>query len=174
MDRETDGIATGVSPGANVCRRLVAIGGLTKGELLDRLRANSIALNRSAEMIFECDAFVTAQTEYCVSTVELQVQALGFPQGATLADILAKAATIGLSNCPLELGPHLRLQYVNQPEGSIGQAARPHQAPTRRYHNRLRTVDRGRRLSEGFLSQAYRRRAVAAWLPFSSRAPPRP
>jgi hypothetical protein len=121
--------ASDISAGTNACRRIVAIGGMTKSELLDRLRAGSIALNRYAEIIFNSDSFVTSNMEFQVSTVELDVQELGFPQGATLADVLAKAATIGLGYCPLELGPHLRLQYVDQPEGAIGQAPRPHRTP---------------------------------------------
>ena len=129
MDRKTDDITVGAYPRTNGYRRVVAVGGMTKGELLDRLRANSIALNRYAEMIFDSDCFTTSKKESRVSTIELEVQGLGFPQGATFADILAKAATIGLGYCPLELGPHIRLQYVDQPEGATGQAARPHQTP---------------------------------------------
>jgi hypothetical protein len=117
------------SPDTNTCRRVVAVGGMTKGELLDRLRSNSIALNRYAEMIFDSDCFTTSKEKSRVSTIELEVQGLGFPQGATLADILATAATAGLGCCPLELAPHIRLQYVDQPEGATGQAARPHQTP---------------------------------------------
>jgi hypothetical protein len=86
-------------------------------------------LNRYAELIFDCDSFTTSTKKSRVSTIELDVQGLGFPQGATFADILAKASTIGLGYCPLELGAHIRLQYVDQPEGATGQAARPHQTP---------------------------------------------
>jgi hypothetical protein len=44
--------------------------------------------------------------------------------------IVACAAEYGLDLCPLELGPHLRLQYREQPEGYLGLPVRQHQAPS--------------------------------------------
>jgi hypothetical protein len=61
--------------------------------------------------------------------VETSVSALGFPDGATFAPIVERAAAQGLSLCPLELGPHLRLQRVDQEEGFVGQPASRHRAP---------------------------------------------
>lgn len=110
-------------------RRVVAVGGISKRELLERLRACSIATNEYARIILASDSFMTANTNACIPTVECAVQDLGFAQGATLAEILAKAAQFGLGNCPLELGPHLRLQTLDQAEGLIGEAAQPHRAP---------------------------------------------
>lgn len=65
------------------------------------------------------------------ATVELTVRDLGFPQGATTADLCAQAVLLGLQLCPLELGPHLRLHYLDQPKGYWGQPIRQHQAPSR-------------------------------------------
>jgi hypothetical protein len=39
------------------------------------------------------------------------------------------AAALGLAPCPLEVGPDLRLAWLDQAEGSIGQPSRPHAAP---------------------------------------------
>ncbi len=47
--------------------------------------------------------------------VSFSVKALGFPGGATRAEIYQKAQELGLELCPAEVGPHLRLQYVDQP-----------------------------------------------------------
>ena len=49
--------------------------------------------------------------------VSFPVKSLGFPNGAKLKDIFAKAEALGLQLCPAELGPQFRLQYKDQPEG---------------------------------------------------------
>jgi len=110
--------------------RSVQVGGLTKSELLEQLQRNAIALNESAERLFASDLFTTAASRYSIMTVELTVRDLGLPQGATIADIYTRAAALDLGLCPLELGPHLRLQYLDQPEGYWGQPVRQHQAPS--------------------------------------------
>jgi hypothetical protein len=110
--------------------RTAQVGGLSKAALREELQRNGIALNDAAEQLFASERFTTAATRYDVITVELTVGALGFPHGATTAAIVAHAAECGLDLCPLELGPHLRLQYRDQPEGYVGQPVRQHQAPS--------------------------------------------
>ncbi len=116
-------------PACPTITRTVIVGGLTKAELLQALQSNAIAMNESAERLFASEQFTTAATRYAVTTVELTVRDLGFPRGATIAEIYARAGALGLGLCPLELGPHLRLQYRDQPEGDWGQPVRRHQAP---------------------------------------------
>jgi hypothetical protein len=110
-------------------RRTVTIGGASKAQLLGRLRSNGIELNASAEQLFADDRFMTASAATTVSAVELTVRDLGLPEGGAMEQIAGRAEGRGLGVCPLELGPHIRLQYVDQPEGSLGQPVRPHQAP---------------------------------------------
>jgi hypothetical protein len=110
--------------------RVVTIGGLSKSELLQQLQNNHVSLNESADRLFACDRFTTAQTRHSLTTVELTVRDLGFPQGVTTAQVYARAAALGLTLCPMELGPHLRLSYLDQPEGFWGQPLRQHQAPS--------------------------------------------
>lgn len=110
--------------------RVVPIGGLGKAELLQQLRDNHVSLNESADRLFASDRFTTAPTRHALTTVELTVRALGFPRGATSAELYAEAAALGLGLCPLELGPHFRLSYLDQPEGYWGQPLREHQAPS--------------------------------------------
>jgi hypothetical protein len=57
------------------------------------------------------------------------VKDLGCPEGAIYSEICRRAADAGLSLCPLELAPHLRLQYLDQPEGHWGHPAVKQQAP---------------------------------------------
>lgn len=47
----------------------------------------------------------------------LSVADLGFKDGAKYREICKRAKELGLELCPAELGPQLRLQYENQPEG---------------------------------------------------------
>ena len=125
MEIETEKIY----PDCPAVTRTVHVGGLTKSELIRELKRNSIAMNAHAERLFADDRFTTAGTRYSVTTVELSVRNLGFPRGATSAEIYQRAGELGLGLCPLALGPHLRLQYLDQPEGHRGKPTRQHQAP---------------------------------------------
>jgi hypothetical protein len=58
---------------------------------------------------------VTEETE--VDLVIVSVSELGFKDGATRKDIYARALELGLQLCPNEVGPQLRLQYKDQPNG---------------------------------------------------------
>ncbi len=119
-----------ICPASPTITRTVIVGGLTKSELLQELQRTSISMNESAERLFASDLFTTSATRYCVTTIERAVRDLGFPQGATIAEIYTRAGALGLGVCPVELGPHLRLQYLDQPEGYWGQPVRQHQAPS--------------------------------------------
>jgi hypothetical protein len=119
-----------VYPNCPTITRTVQVGGLTKSELVEELQRKAISMNEAGESLFASDHFTTSETRYSVTTVELTVGDLGFPQGATIAEISARAAALGLGLCPLELGLHLRLQYLDQPEGDWGQPVRHHQAPS--------------------------------------------
>lgn len=110
--------------------RTVTVGGLTKAALYQALQHNAILLNESAEQLFASPYFTTTATPYSVLTVELTVQDLGFPAGATTAEMVSRAGALGLGLCPMEVGPHLRLQYLDQPEGYWGQPVLEQQAPS--------------------------------------------
>jgi hypothetical protein len=110
-------------------RRTVTIGGVPKAELIHRLRAAGVQLNAAGERLFADERFTTTPTPTVVDTVELTVADLGLPAGGTMTEIAHRAATRDLGLCPLELGPHLRLQFVDQPEGFVGQPVRPNAAP---------------------------------------------
>ncbi|QSO45827.1 helicase [Alicyclobacillus mengziensis] len=117
-------------PDCLVINRTVEIGGLTKSELIQKLQQYSVLMNESAERLFADDKFSTSDTKYIVQTVELTVRDLGFPDGATMNEIFNRATDLGLALCPLELAPHLRLAYLDQPEGYLGHPLTQHQAPS--------------------------------------------
>lgn len=109
--------------------RPISIGGRSKTELLELLAASGVQLNSLATNLFEDGRFTTSPVSIVVRTVEASVGDLGLTDGGTFAEILAHASERCLLPCPLELGPHLRLQYTDQPEGSAGKPQTRNQAP---------------------------------------------
>jgi len=58
---------------------------------------------------------VEGETE--INLVLLSVDDLGFINGAKYSEICRRAKEFGLELCPPEVGPQLRLQYKDQPDG---------------------------------------------------------
>lgn len=113
-----------------IITRTVEVGGLTKSQLIQKLQQYSIMINEYGERLLADDKFTTSDTNYSLQTVELTVGDLGFPDGATTAQIFKRASELGLELCPLELGPQLRLDYLDQPEGYSRNPLRRQQAPS--------------------------------------------
>ena len=105
------------------------IGGVGRLALLVEIQKNRIELNPAGLELFADDRFATAEATSTLETVEITVASLGFARGATIASICERAAQLALCPCPLELGPHLRLQYLDQPEGHLGHPPSRHRAP---------------------------------------------
>lgn len=119
-----------IYPDCPTITRIVAVGGLTKSQLIQELKRCSVSMNEYGEILFADDKFTTSDTKYSLKTVELTVMDLGFPDGANTAQLFKRATELGLELCPLELGPHLRLEYLDQPEGYSGNSSQQHQAPS--------------------------------------------
>ncbi len=109
--------------------RTVEVGGLTKSQLLQKLQQHSILMNKLGETLFADHKFTISDRIYSVSAVELRVRDLGFPEGATIPQVFIKADQVGLKLCPPELGPYLRLEYLDQPEGHSGKPSWRRRAP---------------------------------------------
>lgn len=109
--------------------RTVRIGGLSKAELLARLKSAGVQLNALGHALFADPRFAPMRAGMQFPIERRTVAGLGFERGARWADLVASAATCGLGCCPLELGPHLRLQLLDQPEGFIGHPPSQHRAP---------------------------------------------
>lgn len=106
------------------------VGGIAKSSLLQSLRERGVQLNQAAEDLFADDRFATAAEGRDVEIAARTVAELGFPDGATYDRLVASAAAAGLVECPLELGPHLRLQFVDQADGADGLPMSRGRAPT--------------------------------------------
>jgi hypothetical protein len=121
---------TNTYPNCPIITRTVEVGRLTKSQLIQKLHQYSILINEYGEMLLADEKFTTSDTKYSLLTVELTVGDLGFPNGATTPQIFKRANELGLELCPLELGPHLRLNYLDQPEGYSGNTLQSNQAPS--------------------------------------------
>ena len=129
MKPEREGERSAIYPDCETVERTVRVGGMNKRELLVELQRNGIQLNAYAQDLFAHSGFTTAPVTSDLATVELAVRSLGYARGATLAQLHERAAELGLGLCPLELGPQLRLHFLDQPEGHLGHPASSHQAP---------------------------------------------
>jgi hypothetical protein len=109
--------------------RFVQIGGKSRSELRRELELRGVKLNHYGEQIFANPAFTTSAESYVLECVEASVADLGHPGGATMEAIVRSASELGLALCPLEVGPHLRLQYLDQPEGLLGHPPSKHRVP---------------------------------------------
>jgi hypothetical protein len=119
-----------IYPNCPFVTRVVEVGGLAKSQLIQQLQQYSILINEYAKRLLADDRFTTSDTKYSIQTVELTVGDLGFPAGATTDQIFNRARELGLELCPIELGPYLRMEYLDQPEGYSGDPLQRHQAPS--------------------------------------------
>ncbi len=76
-----------------------------------------------ANDILDKPAFTVSDEEVEVDLVIKSVAELGFPNGATRAQIYDKAISLGLELCTAEVGPQLRLQHLDQPKGELHRIA---------------------------------------------------
>jgi hypothetical protein len=88
--------------------------------LRDALNAKRIHVGNTADEMLGRSAFNLSKMRRDTRLVVLAVSQLGFDEdGASLADIYARARQLGFELCPAEVGPQLRLQYLNQPLGEF-------------------------------------------------------
>jgi hypothetical protein len=109
--------------------RRVEFGAINPAQLLVVLEKSGIKLNDAALELFAHPNFLTSPDRRHLSIVQVSVADLGFTEGANTRDIYAQAAEQGLALCPIELAAHYRLEYLDQPEGSIGFPPTKHCAP---------------------------------------------
>ena len=98
-------------------QRLLTIGGNSTEVLLERLAAASVSLNDYARTLFADERFTTEAEPRTLHVVARALPDLGLAEGGTFGEILAAASARGLAPCPLEVAPHLRLAWTEQPVG---------------------------------------------------------
>jgi hypothetical protein len=115
--------------GGCIVKRLVKVGGESKQQLLSQLTDAGVNLNEYARALFLSDKFTTSPASQQLVAIEAAVRYFGFTRGATMAELHDKARAFGLIPPSLEMAPHLRLQYLDQPEGCWGHPVTEHRAP---------------------------------------------
>jgi hypothetical protein len=88
----------------------------TMREALDAAR---IRIGNSADEILGRPAFPFSRTKRELDLVVLTAADLGFTGHAPLSAIYRSALQLGLQLCPAEVGPQLRLQYLDQRVGEF-------------------------------------------------------
>ena len=97
--------------------RTIQIGGKSKDELLTELKAAGITVGDWAKDIMGKEAFTTLSETQTVNLARVKVRNLGFTKQPTTMEIWARIRELGHELCPAEVGPHLCLQYQDQPRG---------------------------------------------------------
>lgn len=91
----------------------VAVGGMPRDELAERLRVEAVSLNAHAETLLASPAFDERAGEV-MRVVDRTVAELGLPEGGTLRDVCDAAGGVGLELCPADAAPYLRLAWMSQ------------------------------------------------------------
>lgn len=103
-------------------------------------------MNNWTKSVMSQPQFTLAKVRVEVSLVRTTVEELGFPKGATREEIFTRAKEQGLRLCPPEVGPALRLEYMDQPPGEwLFVAMEPITASHGRQYSFLVAFDHGER-----------------------------
>jgi hypothetical protein len=101
----------------------------------DAFDAARMRIGDSADEILGRPAFPFSSSKTELDLVVLTAGDLGFAPGSiTVAEIYRRALQLGLELCPAEIGPQLRLEYLNQPVGEFLHIA---MHPVATYHGDL-------------------------------------
>ena len=96
--------------------KTIQVGTMPSADVLrDALLAADFKIGNWGGDILAKVVVATEPTE--IELVRATVAELGFPRGATRAQIYEAGLKLGWQLCPPEVGPQLRLQYPDQPNG---------------------------------------------------------
>lgn len=85
------------------------------------LEDSGVIISEIADSIF--DQIPLSESEKSLELVVLSVEDLGLSAGANTSQVYEAAKEQGFELCPAEVGPQLRLQYIDQPNGEFLQIA---------------------------------------------------
>ncbi len=94
----------------------ITIGGKSKEALIAEMESKGFKIGDWARDMMGKKAFTTSPESIELALVRVTVAELGFRKGATTKSIWQRAGKFGLTLCPAEVGPHLRLADADQPQ----------------------------------------------------------
>lgn len=89
----------------------------TTGDFCKAMKNGGINISDWVSDILGKPAFTTTAEAAEVDLVKVTVAELGFKEGARRDQIYGRAKELGFEICLPEVGPQLRLQYLDQPKG---------------------------------------------------------
>ena len=95
--------------------RTLTIGGKTQKQLREELKRGGFRISDWASDIMSKPAFTPLTEPREVKLVRVKVEDLGFTEMPMATQLYARAKERGLKLCPAEVGPHLRLNFKDQP-----------------------------------------------------------
>ena len=109
-------------------------------ELKKSIKDKGFRIGSWAEDVLDSTSFTMSSIEKEVALVKITPSDLGFSNGAYRKDIYKKAIELGLEVCPLEVGPQLRIQYLNQPKLESLQIGMESQFDSENHESQFRVV----------------------------------
>ncbi len=100
-----------VFPEGEIQKYNIEIGGKNKDQLKKEMKEKNIYITKWANNLLESKDFEVLKKLESVELIRVTIKDIGFPNRATTDEIYQRAEELGLSFCPAEVGPHLRLQY---------------------------------------------------------------
>lgn len=89
----------------------------TADDFRKALKTQGCRIGDLANDILGKPAFIASESETEADLVKVTVAELGFKEGARYDKICVRGQEFGLKLCPNEVGPQLRIQYLDQPFG---------------------------------------------------------
>jgi hypothetical protein len=96
----------------------IFIGGRSKDQLIKQLVKAGIQFNEYAKILFEHQHFSPVNKSEKVKLVKVTLSDLSMDNPCSFQEVANRASMLGLSFCPLYCAAFLRLEYLEQPEGS--------------------------------------------------------
>ena len=97
--------------------KTITIGNISRDKFIPTLKERGMNVSDWSADMMKQDAFTVAGQEEQIDLVVVSVRDLGFDKATRYDAICARAKERGLELCPPEVGPQLRLQYLDQPLG---------------------------------------------------------